>query len=291
MLVSCRALRWNSHGGTDPSCEDYSQQQVEHARAWQEDCICRQRWEVWRGEGFVLIFLWLHRSWFSSSMGLLACQLLSGKEREQTMGMVPSHAHPSAGINVSNSYHLVLAVPLLHALDACRGGILLPRENEVWSAISATASLSLAVAPGEEQAGWTWRLPRRRGHCSLRGELSPDAQTCRKALGFFIFLLYASFILEKRISSEAVKPHVKKIICQAGCVTPKSHRAGRGLLWKTKPGACASPGAGCSAPAVLVSRDGFPGQQSPGLEARCCGDTRNPVHGWTLGGRVVFLMS
>lgn len=50
-------------------------------------------------------------SWFSSNAGLLACQLLGGKEHEQTPGMVPSHAHPSAGINVSNSHHLVLAVP------------------------------------------------------------------------------------------------------------------------------------------------------------------------------------
>lgn len=47
---------------------------------------------------------------------------------------------------------------------------------------------------------------------------------------FFIFPLYASFILEKRISSEAVKPHVNKVICQLGCITPKYPRAGRGLL-------------------------------------------------------------
>lgn len=38
----------------------------------------------------------------------------------------------------------------------------MPRENEVWRAISATASFSLAVAPGKEKAGWTWCLSRRR---------------------------------------------------------------------------------------------------------------------------------
>lgn len=44
----------NNCGGTDHSSGNYSQQQVEHAQAWQEEmnCICRQQWEVWRGEGF-----------------------------------------------------------------------------------------------------------------------------------------------------------------------------------------------------------------------------------------------
>lgn len=45
-----------------------------------------------------------------------------------------------------------------------------------------------------------------------------------------MFPLYASLILEKRISSEAVKPHVNKVIWQIGCAAPKYHRAGRGLL-------------------------------------------------------------
>uniref|UniRef100_A0A663MCV2 Multidrug and toxin extrusion protein n=1 Tax=Athene cunicularia TaxID=194338 RepID=A0A663MCV2_ATHCN len=104
--------------------------------------------------------------------------------------MVPSHAHPSVGKNISRSYYLVLAVPQLCVSDACRGAVLLPRENEVWRVISATASLSLVVSPGEEQAGWTSHVSRRRGLCCLGGEFSPDAQKCRKPLRFFYFPLF-----------------------------------------------------------------------------------------------------
>lgn len=55
--------------------------------------------------------------------GLSACQLLGGKEGEWTLGMVPSCAHPSAGINTSNSYHLVLAVPRrpVEGASSCQG--------------------------------------------------------------------------------------------------------------------------------------------------------------------------
>lgn len=64
----------------------------------------------------------------------------------------------------------------------------------------------------------------------MGGQLSAVVQECGKALGVFMFPLYASLILEKRISSEAVKPHVNKVIWQIGCAAPKYHRAGRGLL-------------------------------------------------------------
>lgn len=40
-------------------------------------------------------------------------------------------------------------------------------------------------------------------------------------------LLCAAFILEKRISSEALKPLLNGVIWQSGCVTPKYHGAGR----------------------------------------------------------------
>lgn len=40
-------------------------------------------------------------------------------------------------------------------------------------------------------------------------------------------LLYATFILGKRISSETLKPLLNEVIWQIGCVTPKHHRASR----------------------------------------------------------------
>uniref|UniRef100_A0A663ME55 Multidrug and toxin extrusion protein n=1 Tax=Athene cunicularia TaxID=194338 RepID=A0A663ME55_ATHCN len=105
--------------------------------------------------------------------------------------MVPSHAHPSVGKNISRSYYLVLAVPQLCVSDACRGAVLLPRENEVWRVISATASLSLVVSPGEEQAGWTSHVSRRRGLCCLGGEFSPDFVA--QLLGFLISVVSSIF--------------------------------------------------------------------------------------------------
>lgn len=55
-------------------------------------------------------------------------------------------------------------------------------------------------------------------------------RSAEKHKDFLIFPLYASFILEKRISSEAVKPQINKVMWQIGCVAPKHHRACRGLL-------------------------------------------------------------
>lgn len=40
-------------------------------------------------------------------------------------------------------------------------------------------------------------------------------------------LLYAAFVLGKRISSEALKPLLNRVIWQICFVTPKYHRAGR----------------------------------------------------------------